>query len=76
MLLIVSSLSILLAAITLFAYAKVNTYKRIERFYYNQNQVLYLLLTLCYYILYISMVINGKFIVIHFFKMGYKAIRS
>lgn len=69
MILWVSFLSILLAAIALIAFAKINEYKRVERFYYNHNQALYLLLTLSYYVLYISLVINGRFLVIELFKL-------
>lgn len=45
-----------------------NKYKRIERWYYYHNKYLYILLELCYYLLFISFVFNARYIVYEVIK--------
>lgn len=45
-----------------------NKYKRIERWYYDHNKYLYILLELCYYLLFISFVFNARYLVYEFIK--------
>lgn len=45
-----------------------NKYKRIERWYYYQNKYLYILLELCYYLLFISFVFNARYMVYEIIK--------
>jgi uncharacterized membrane protein HdeD (DUF308 family) len=65
-------LALVLAAISgvcLIVFYFQNKYKRIERWYYYQNKYLYILLELCYYLLFISFVFNARFMVYEIIKL-------
>jgi hypothetical protein len=53
---------ILVTGITILVFNHYNEYKRIERFFYNHNKYMYIVLEFTYYILFISMVFNIRFI--------------
>ena len=45
-----------------------NKYKRIERWYYYHNKYLYILLELCYYLIFISFVFNARYMAYEIIK--------
>jgi hypothetical protein len=48
--------------ISLLIFMHFNKYKRVERWFYYHNKHLYILLELCYYLLFISFVFNARYL--------------
>lgn len=65
---IVSLIIIFISGVTLLSFAHLNKYKKVERYYYYHNKYLYILLELVYYLLFISLVFNARF-------LAYEAIK-
>ena len=62
--LLLSSIVIfIVCSITLLVYRHANHYKRMDRFFYEKNMWLYILLQFCYYLLFVSLILNGRFLV-------------
>jgi len=69
--LVLSSIVIfIVCSVSLLVYRRVNKYKRMDRYFYEHNKWLYILVQFCYYLLFISFVLNGRllvYVVIEFF---------
>lgn len=60
---LVSAIIVVTSGLSMLVFLHYNRYKRVERFFYFHNKYLYILLQLCYYLLFISFVFNSRFIV-------------
>lgn len=60
---LVSAAIAITSGLSMLVFMHYNRYKRVERFFYFHNKFLYILLQLCYYLLFISMVFNARYIV-------------
>lgn len=49
--------------ITLLIFSKYNEYKRVERHFYKTDKFLYIILEICYYLVFISFVYNTRYLV-------------
>jgi hypothetical protein len=78
-LLVLSSLVIVIvSSITLLVYHHVNKFKRMDRFYYENNKWLYIVTQLCYWIVFVSFILNARFIayiIIEFIVFRYSGYR-
>lgn len=54
---------VVICSITLVVHYHVNHYKRMDRFYYENNKWLYILSQLCYYIVFVAFVLNARYLV-------------
>jgi hypothetical protein len=59
-------------ATTLLVFNHYNQYKNIERWYFRRHRWLYILLEIAYYLLVISLVFNGRFLVYTLIEAGIK----
>lgn len=67
--LVISSIFIIiLTSASLLIFSHYNKYKRIERYFYNNNKNLYIVIKICYNVLFISMVFNIRFVVYEIIK--------
>lgn len=57
-----SIIIIVVCSVALLMYHHVNRYKRMDRFFYENNQWLYILLQFCYWLLFVSFVLNLRYI--------------
>lgn len=60
---IVSVIIVIISSISLLMFHHVNKYKQVDRFFYYDNKYLYILLQLCYYLVFLSFVLNSRFLV-------------
>lgn len=56
---------IIISAVTVLLFNYSNSYRKIERFYYNKNKSLFLLLELCVLILVLSFLYHIRFIILN-----------
>ena len=59
---------IAIATLPLLAFHHKNKYKNMERYYYNNNKMMYIALQLSYYILALATVINARYIFFYYAK--------
>lgn len=53
---------IVFCGITLLIFHHYNKYKRLERYLHDNKKALYILCELCYYLVFVSLVFNARFI--------------
>ena len=53
---------VIVCSITLLVYHHVNKYKRMDRFYYENHKWMYIVAQLCYWIVFVSFVLNTRHI--------------
>lgn len=53
---------VVVCGITLLIFSKYNEYKRVERHFFTTNKYLYIVLEICYYLLFISFVYNARYL--------------
>jgi hypothetical protein len=67
---------IVICGFTLLIFSHYNEYKRVERHFFMTNKYLYIVLEICYYLLFISFVYNSRYLVYqlikHLFQKYYK----
>ncbi len=59
---------IVICGFTLLTFSHYNEYKRIERHFFLTNKYMYIILEICYYLLFISFVYNSRYIVYKMIK--------